>query len=125
MRASLLFVIFVSLAFGQASDSPFQPDHYELTIRRGMPLDGACDFDELDARLFLGFISDRVIETMELYAESATDLLNAKDSAIGHHPQTASPNCQDWCLAIIRSLEDAGCLEQGTLERASGCPRFD
>lgn len=105
----------------QAIDSDMDHGHHELSVSRGVLLTGDCGHDPYDARLFLGFINDDVVEALEMYAEGATEMLNEANN----RKEACTSNCQDWCLTIVQSLEDARCLEKGTLEKAKRCPRTD
>lgn len=56
---------------------------------------------------------------MKEYCDAATDLINehnAKDIF-------GDSNCQDWCLLVIKSLEDARCLNPGTHDKAKSCSK--
>lgn len=103
-------------------DADLETGQHELSVSRGVLLTGECGHDPYDARLFLGFIGDNVVEALEMYAEGATEMLNESNEKSRHN---CAGNCQDWCLSIIGSLEDACCLERGTLDKARRCPRTD
>jgi hypothetical protein len=98
---------------------------YELAVSRGVALDGPTHFDNYEGRLFLDFIKDDVVETLESYAEAATEILNDNNALGIIRRDTRWLQCQDWCLLILQSLEDAQCLERGTLNKAQRCPRRD
>ncbi|KAI0786028.1 hypothetical protein C8Q75DRAFT_773805 [Abortiporus biennis] len=72
-----------------------------------------------DGKLLLGEVIDNVVATLEMYAESATALINSRNRKIG----VGDSNCQDWAIMIVRSLEDAQLLPRGTLSRVERCPR--
>ncbi|KAH9947655.1 hypothetical protein B0H21DRAFT_737437 [Amylocystis lapponica] len=69
-------------------------------------------------KMLLGEIVDSVLSALELYSETAVELINAQNQKRG-----SQSNCQDWAIIIIRSLEDALLLPQGTLARVEKCPR--
>ncbi|KAH8100544.1 hypothetical protein BXZ70DRAFT_1008042 [Cristinia sonorae] len=72
-----------------------------------------------DGKLLLGEILDNVVGALEMYSESAADMVNSHNRKRG----VGDSNCQDWSMMIIRSLEDAQLLPKGTLMKVERCPR--
>lgn len=54
-------------------------------------------------KLLLGEITDQVLVSLEMYSETAAELVNAHNRKRGAHEST----CHDWAIIIVRSLEDA------------------
>lgn len=72
-----------------------------------------------EGKLLLGEILDNVVGALEMYSESAAEMVNSQNRKRG----VGESNCQDWTMMIIRSLEDAQLLPKGTLARVERCPR--
>ncbi|KAL7285690.1 hypothetical protein PYCCODRAFT_1464686 [Trametes coccinea BRFM310] len=70
-------------------------------------------------RMLLGEINDNVLRSLEAYSETAAELVNSQNRKRGQN----SSNCHDWAHVIVRSLEDAMLLPQGSLARVEKCPR--
>lgn len=68
----------------------------------------------------MGEIIDPVVSTLELYGETAADLVNSHNQKRG----VRESNCQDWAMIIVRSLEDAQLLPHGVLAEIEKCPRM-
>lgn len=88
-------------------------------IIRGIQLKGERGSRAFESRFYLGEIRDTFKEMMKEYCDAATDLIN-EQNAINY---VGESNCQDWCLMVIKSLEDARCLPAGIHERARTCPK--
>lgn len=73
-----------------------------------------------DGKYLLGEIFDNVVGALEMYAESAAEMINSHNRKCG----VGESNCQDWVIIIVRSLEDAHLLPKGTLTRVERCPRI-
>ncbi|CCM02195.1 uncharacterized protein FIBRA_04275 [Fibroporia radiculosa] len=54
-------------------------------------------------KLLLGEINDQVLGALEMYSETATELVNSHNKKRGANEST----CHDWAIIIVRSLEDA------------------
>lgn len=72
-----------------------------------------------EGKLLLGEILDNVVGALEMYGESAAEMVNSHNRKRG----VGDSNCQDWTMMIIRSLEDAQLLPKGTLGKVEKCPR--
>lgn len=59
-------------------------------------------------KLLLGEVIDSVLGALEVYSETAVELVNAHNRKRG----TCEASSQDWAIIIIRSLEDAHLLPQ-------------
>jgi len=73
-----------------------------------------------EGKVLLGEIIDNVVGALEMYGESAAEMVNSNNRKRG----IGESNCQDWAIMIIRSLEDAALLPRGTVAKAERCPRF-
>lgn len=73
-----------------------------------------------EGKTLLGEVPDTVVGALEMYSESAADLVNTKNRKRG----IGESNCQDWAMIIVQSLEDAQLLPRGTLARVEHSPRF-
>jgi len=71
-------------------------------------------------KLLLGEINDQVLGALEMYSETAAELVNSHNKKRGGNEST----CHDWAIIIVRSLEDALLLPRGTLARVEKSPRF-
>ncbi|EIN13588.1 hypothetical protein PUNSTDRAFT_41121 [Punctularia strigosozonata HHB-11173 SS5] len=89
---------------------------------RGVPLQGPHGIAAYDDRLLLGMISDRVLQSLDEYCETATSMINEcnEQRDVAQHL-----NSVDWCLLLIRCLEDSRFIPRGALEAAEGCPRVE
>ena len=56
---------------------------------------------------------------MHEYCEAATEMINEHNDA----HVVGESNCQDWCLLVIKSLEDGRFIPGGMQVRARACPR--
>ena len=56
---------------------------------------------------------------MHEYCEAATEMINEHNGA----SVVGESNCQDWCLLVIKSLEDGRCIPEGSKNRVGACPR--
>ncbi|KAI0078650.1 hypothetical protein K474DRAFT_1641311 [Panus rudis PR-1116 ss-1] len=94
------------------------------SILRGVQLKGTRGAQSYESRLYLGEVHEKFVsnEMMREYCDAATDLINEHNATCGDG-LVGEWNCQDWCLVVIRSLEDARCLPKGSLQRAERCPR--
>ncbi|KAH9835765.1 uncharacterized protein C8Q71DRAFT_763352 [Rhodofomes roseus] len=71
-------------------------------------------------KLLLGEITDQVLASLEMYSETAVELVNTHNRKRGAHES----NCHDWAIIIVRSLEDALLLPVGSLARVEKSPRY-
>lgn len=92
---------------------------FATDVTRHVQLVGERGSATYEGRLLLGPVADSVLELMEEYCHSATELINAVNKTRG----VGDLNCQDWVLLIVKSLEDARLLKKGTLAKAARCPR--
>ena len=88
-------------------------------VARRVLLMGTQGPHSYEGKLLLGEIFDNIIGALEMYSESAVDIVNTNNRRRG----IGDSNCQDWVLIIVRSLEDAHWLPKGTLGRVERCPR--
>ncbi|CAL1696501.1 unnamed protein product [Somion occarium] len=93
---------------------------FQPSVVRRVHLTGTHGAQSYEGKLLLGEVPDSVVGAMEMYSESATDLVNTKNRKRG----VGESNCQDWTMIIVRSLEDAQLLPKGTLARVERSPRF-
>ncbi|KAI0932473.1 hypothetical protein AcW2_001095 [Taiwanofungus camphoratus] len=93
---------------------------YHSRVVRRVHLTSSHGYTPYVGKLLLGEINDQVLGALEMYSETATELVNAHNKKHG----TNESNCHDWALIIIRSLEDALLLPKGTLARVEKCPKF-
>lgn len=56
---------------------------------------------------------------MKEYCDAATEMINEHNA----ERVVGDSNCQNWCLVVIKSLEDARCLPRGSYDRAVNCPK--
>ena len=92
---------------------------FVFRVCRGVQLKGARGSQAYEGRLYLGDIRDGVNGMMQEYCEAASELINEHNTA----HVVGESNCQDWCLLVIKSLEDGRFIPGGTQTRAAGCPR--
>lgn len=92
----------------------FQPN-----VTRRVHLTTAHGAHAYEGKTLLGEVSDTVVGALEMYSESAADLVNTKNRKRG----IGESNCQDWAMIIVQSLEDAQLLPRGTLARVERTPR--
>ncbi|EKM57649.1 uncharacterized protein PHACADRAFT_138886 [Phanerochaete carnosa HHB-10118-sp] len=88
-------------------------------VCRGIQLKGARGSQAYEGRLYLGDIRDGVNGMMQEYCEAAAEMINEHNTAhvVGEF------NCQDWCIIVIKSLEDGRFIPGGANARAAACPR--
>lgn len=89
-------------------------------VVRRVHLTGTHGHQAYDGKLLLGEITDSVLGALEMYSESATELVNSQNRKRG----LGESNCQDWAIIIVRSLEDSQLLPRGTLTKVERCPRL-
>ncbi|KAI0688422.1 hypothetical protein BC835DRAFT_1284673 [Cytidiella melzeri] len=92
---------------------------FTFILRRGAQLKGARGSQAYEGRLYLGEIRDGVNEMMQEYCEAATEMINEHNDA----HVVGESNCQDWCLLVIKCLEDGKLIPGGIKSRAKACPR--
>lgn len=114
---------------------------YLPTVVRRVHLTGTHGHQPYDGKLLLGEIDDRVLGALEMYGETAVELVNSQNRRRGlgeSNCQVSTPAesagtpwkvltmgfRQDWAIIIIRSLEDSLLLPRGTLAKVEKCPRF-
>lgn len=92
---------------------------FVFRIVRGCQLKGARGSQAYEGRLYLGEIRDDVNGMLQEYCEAATEMINE------HNAQkiVGESNCQDWCILVIKSLEDSRLLPRGSEATAGACPR--
>lgn len=114
------------LAFSSLRSSPWQAEgngwgtgQFKTSVIRGVQLRGERGSRAFESRFYLGDIQDSFMGAMQDYCEAATELINETNGKdfIG------SLNCQDWCLMVIKSLEDSRCLKPGTHDKARSCSK--
>jgi len=93
---------------------------YLSKVVRRVHLTSSHGHSHYAGRLLLGEIIDTVIGTLEMYSETAVDLVNSHNQKRGSREYFS----HDWAVTIIRSLEDSLLLPQGTLSRVEKCPKF-
>lgn len=92
---------------------------FTFRVCRGVQLKGARGSQAYEGRLYLGDIRDGVYGMMHEYCETAAEMINEHN--VAH--VVGESNCQDWCLLVIKSLEDGRFIPGGTKTRAAACPR--
>ncbi|KAI0337204.1 hypothetical protein BDW22DRAFT_1403499 [Trametopsis cervina] len=92
---------------------------FTFKLIRGAQLKGARGSQAYEGRLYLGEIRDGVNGMMHEYCEAGTEMINEHNGA----HVVGESNCQDWCLLVIKSLEDGRFIPGGTKTRAGACPR--
>ncbi|KAI0374392.1 hypothetical protein BV20DRAFT_1041357 [Pilatotrama ljubarskyi] len=92
---------------------------YQSRVIRRVHLTSNHPSGAYGGRILLGEINDDVLCSLEAYSETAAELVNSQNRKRGQD----SANCHDWALIIVRSLEDAMLLPQGSLARLEKCPR--
>ncbi|KIP11481.1 hypothetical protein PHLGIDRAFT_18012 [Phlebiopsis gigantea 11061_1 CR5-6] len=90
------------------------------TVVRRVHLTGTHGHQLYDGKMLVGEINDSVLGALEMYGETAVELVNSHNRKRG----LGESNCQDWAIIIIRSLEDSLLLPRGTLAKVERCPRF-
>jgi len=93
---------------------------FQSKVVRRVHLTSAHGSQAYAGKMLLGEIIDSVLGALEMYSETAADLVNHYNQK---RSQGTPSDYQDWATIIIRSLEDASLLPQGTLARAEKCPR--
>ncbi|KZT74832.1 hypothetical protein DAEQUDRAFT_720010 [Daedalea quercina L-15889] len=101
-----------------ASDS--SGTRYQARVVRRVHLTSRHGTIAYAGKLLLGEVTDQVLASLEMYSETAAELVNAHNRKRGVHEST----CHDWAIIIVRSLEDALLLPAGSLSRAEKSPRF-
>ncbi|KAI0690684.1 hypothetical protein BC835DRAFT_1363346 [Cytidiella melzeri] len=89
-------------------------------VVRRVHLTGTHGHQQYDGKMLLGEINDSVLGALEMYGESAVEIVNSHNRKHG----LGESNCQDWAMIIIRSLEDSLFLPRGTLAKVEKCPRY-
>ncbi|KAI9057192.1 hypothetical protein FKP32DRAFT_1584360 [Trametes sanguinea] len=92
---------------------------YRSRVTRRVHLTSNHPTGAYGGRMLLGEINDNVLRSLEAYSETAAELVNSQNRKRGQN----SSNCHDWAHVIVRSLEDAMLLPQGSLARVEKCPR--
>ena len=105
--------------FGQVEGNGWGTGQFKFRVCRGVQLKGARGSQAYEGRLYLGEIRDGVNGMMQEYCEAATEMINEHN---GVHVVGES-NCQDWCILVVKSLEDGRFIPSGTQGRANACPR--
>ncbi|EPS99144.1 hypothetical protein FOMPIDRAFT_125721 [Fomitopsis schrenkii] len=93
---------------------------YQPRVVRRVHLSSKHGHIAFGGKLLLGEITDQVLVSLEMYSETAAELVNAHNRKRGAHEST----CHDWAIIIVRSLEDALLLPVGSLSRVEKCPRY-
>ncbi|KAK7685577.1 hypothetical protein QCA50_011444 [Cerrena zonata] len=103
----------------QAEGDGWGNGQFTTSIIRGVQLKGPRGAQSYESRLYLGEMHDAFCSMLKEYCDAATELINEHNAEriIGES------NCQDWCLVVIKSLEDARCFPAGTHAKACRCPR--
>ncbi|KAH8087187.1 hypothetical protein BXZ70DRAFT_544135 [Cristinia sonorae] len=106
----------------QAQGDGFGSGQFTTAIHLAVQLKGPRGAHSYEDRLYLGTIPDSFTSNgmMKEYCDAATELINESNAA----RVVGESNCHNWCLLVIRGLEDAKCLKEGTWERARRCPRM-
>lgn len=94
--------------------------HYQPRVVRRVHLTSKHGNTPYAGKLLLGEINDQVLGALEMYSETATELVNSHTKKRGIHELA----CHDWAIIIVRSLEDALLLPRGALSRVEKSPRF-
>ncbi|KAI0757226.1 hypothetical protein C8Q80DRAFT_1132569 [Daedaleopsis nitida] len=92
---------------------------YQSRVIRRVHLTSNHPSGAYGGKILLGEVNDGVLCALEAYSDTAAELVNTHNRKRGQ----ASSNCQDWAAIIVRSLEDAMLLPQGSLARLEKCPR--
>ncbi|KAI8995331.1 hypothetical protein BD414DRAFT_520614 [Trametes punicea] len=92
---------------------------YQSRVVRRVHLTSNHPSGAYGGRILLGEINDNVLRSLEAYSDTAAELVNSQNRKCGQNRS----NCHDWALIIVRSLEDAMLLPQGSLARLDKCPR--
>ena len=106
-------------ADAQVEGNGWGTGQFTFKICRGVQLKGARGSQAYEGRLYLGDIRDGVHGMMQEYCEAGTEMINEHNGA----HVVGESNCQDWCLLVIKSLEDGRFIPGGTKGRAHACPR--
>ncbi|KAL6304221.1 hypothetical protein BKA93DRAFT_784417 [Sparassis latifolia] len=93
---------------------------YKSKVTRRVRLTSGHGASPYSGKILLGEIIDPVLGALEMYSETATDLVNSHNQK----RDAREYNSQDWAIIIIRSLEDALLLPQGTLARVERCSKL-
>lgn len=105
--------------FIQVEGNGWGTGQFSFMLHRGAQLKGARGSQAYEGRLYLGEIWDGVNGMMHEYCGAATEMINEHNDA----HVVGESNCQDWCLLVIKSLEDGKFIPCGTKVRAKACPR--
>ncbi|PCH33434.1 hypothetical protein WOLCODRAFT_86768 [Wolfiporia cocos MD-104 SS10] len=92
---------------------------YQTRVVRRVHLTGKHGASSYVGKLLLGQINDQVLCALEMYSDTAAELVNSHNKKRGTNEST----CHDWAVIIVRSLEDALLLPRGILARVEKCPR--
>ncbi|KAI0782040.1 hypothetical protein C8Q75DRAFT_728144 [Abortiporus biennis] len=92
---------------------------FSTNVIHGVQLKGVRGSQSYESRLYLGEVHDKFNGMLKEYCDAATDLVNEHNAA----RVVGDSNCQDWCLMVIKTLEDQRCLPPGSFERARTCPK--
>ena len=83
---------------GDTSGTRYQP-----RVVRRVHLSSKHGHIAFGGKLLLGEITDQVLASLEMYSETAAELVNTHNRKRGAHEST----CHEWAIIIVRSLEDA------------------
>jgi len=93
---------------------------YQPRVVRRVHLTSKHGSSQYGGKLLLGEINDQVLGALEMYSETAAELVNSHNKKRGVNEST----CHDWAIIIVRSLEDALLLPRGALARVEKSPRY-
>lgn len=89
--------------------------HYQPRVVRRVHLTSKHGNTPYAGKLLLGEINDQVLGALEMYSETATELVNSHTKKRGIHELA----CHDWAIIIVRSLEDALLLPRVSNDKPS------
>ncbi|RPD63167.1 hypothetical protein L226DRAFT_450593 [Lentinus tigrinus ALCF2SS1-7] len=92
---------------------------YQSRVVRRVHLTSNHPSGAYGGKILLGEVNDGVLCSLEAYSDTAAELVNTHNRKRGQ----GTSNCHDWATIIVRSLEDAMLLPQGSLARLEKCPR--
>ncbi|KAI0724332.1 hypothetical protein C8T65DRAFT_626160 [Cerioporus squamosus] len=92
---------------------------YQSRVVRRVHLTSNHPSGAYGGKILLGEVNDSVLCSLEAYSDTAAELVNTYNRKRGQ----GTSNCHDWATIIVRSLEDAMLLPQGSLARLERCPR--
>lgn len=108
------------MPFGsQVEGNGWGTGQFVFRIVRACQLKGARGSQAYEGRLYLGDIRDDVNGMLQEYCEAATEMINEHNAL----KIVGESNCQDWCILVIKSLEDSRLLPKGSEAKAAACPR--